>query len=104
MMSKIFQEMKYIRDCGGIKLTLNFGIHGKHDVIIFPVIQYVIGDCKGNDTLCRRKGGHSLSIQGLCRDCDISPSDGDNTCINQPLICKYTTKKDIEGKNKTIMI
>ena len=99
MMSKIFQEMKDIRDCGGIKLTLNFGLHGKHDVIAIPVIQYVIGDCKGNDTLCGRKGGHSLSMKGLCRDCNISPSDGDNTCVNEPLICKYITKTDIEGKN-----
>ena len=91
MMSKIFQEMKDMRECGGIKLTLNFGIHGKHDVIAIPVIQYVIGDCKGNDILCGMNGGHSLSMQGLCRDCNFHPSDGDNTCIKQPLICKYIT-------------
>ena len=38
MMSKISKEIKDIRDCGGIKLTLNFGIHGKHDIIAIPVI------------------------------------------------------------------
>ena len=98
MMSKIFQEMKDIRNCGGIKLTLNFGIHGIHDIIAIPLIQYIIGDCKDNDTLCGRKSGHSLSMQDLCRDCNIHPSNGDNTCVNQPLICKYITKNDIEGK------
>ena len=100
MMSKIYQEMKQIRDCGGIKLTLNFGNDGKHEVIAIPVIQYIIGDCKGNDTLCGRKGGHSLQMNGLCRDCNIHPSEGDNTCINKPLLCKYITKGDIEGKTK----
>ena len=100
MMSKIFEEMKYIRDCGGIKLTLDFGKHGKHNVIAIPVIQYIIGDCKGNDTLCGRKGGHSLNMKGLCRDCNIPPDDGDNICIDAPLICKYITKNDIEGKSK----
>ena len=100
MMSKIYLEMKQIRDCGGIKLTLNFGIHGNHTVIAVPVIQFIIGDCKGNDILCGRKGGHSLLMPGLCRDCNIHPSEGDNTCINKPLLCQYITKHDIEGKTK----
>ena len=100
MMSKIYLEMKQIRDSGGIKLTLNFGVDGKHEVIAIPVIQYVIGDCKGNDTLCGRKGGHSLQMKGLCRDCNIHPSEGDNTCIDRPLLCKYISKSDIEGKTK----
>ena len=62
MVSRIFKEMKQIRDCGGIKLTLNFGIHGIHNVIAIPAIQFIIGDCKGNDILCGRKGGHSLQL------------------------------------------
>ena len=56
MMAKIFEEMKHIRDSCGIKLTLDFGKYGTHKVIAIPVIQYIIGDCKGNDTLCGRKG------------------------------------------------
>ena len=100
MMAKIFEEMKQIRDSGGIKLTLDFGKDGTHEVIAIPVIQYIIGDCKGNDTLCGRKGGHSLGMKGLCRDCNITPDDGDNTCIEGPLICKYVTKTDVEGKLK----
>ena len=86
MMAKIFEEMKQIRECGGIKLTLDFGKDGTHEVIAIPVIQYIIGDCKGNDTLCGRKGGHSLGMKGLCQDCNITPDDGDNTCIGGPLI------------------
>ena len=77
-----------------------FGIHGNHTVIAVPVIQFIIGDCKGNDILCGRKGGHSLLMPGLCRDCNIHPSEGDNTCINKPLLCQYITKLDIEGKTK----
>ena len=96
MMSKVFQEMKQIRDCGGIKLILNFGVHGKHDVIAIYVIQYIIGDFKGNDILCGRKGGHSLQIQGLCRDCNIHPSEGDNTCINRPLLSPPNNKIEMQ--------
>ena len=55
MMFRIFEEMKLIRDAGGIKLTLDFGHHGIHEVVAIPVIQYIIGDCKGNDTLCGGK-------------------------------------------------
>ena len=99
-MAKIFEEMKQIRESGGIKLTLDFGKYGTHEVIAIPVIQYIIGDCKGNDTLCGRKGGHSLGMKGLCRDCNITPDDGDNTCIGGPLICKYVTKTDVDGKLK----
>ena len=100
MKSKIFEELKYIRDCGGIKHTLDFGKHGKHKVVAIPVIHYIIGDFKVNDTLCGRKGGHSLNMKALCRECNIPPDDDDNTCIDGPLICQYITKNDVEGKSK----
>ena len=76
MMSKIFQEMKTIRDNGGIKLCLDFGNGNVHHVTAIPVIQYIIGDCKGNDLLCGRKAGHHINMKGLCRDCNISPRNG----------------------------
>ena len=47
-----------------------------------------------------RKGGHALTMKGLCRDCNISPEDGDNTCIDRPLLCQYITKNDIENRTK----
>ena len=63
-----------------------------------PVIQFIIGDCKGNDLLCGRKGGHSLKMKGLCRDCNISPDDGDDACLNEPLKCSFVTQEQVDGK------
>ena len=100
MIGFIYKEMKQIRDNGGIRLTLDFGEKRIHDVIAIPVIQFIIGDCKGNDLLCGRKGGHSLSMRGLCRDCDIKPADGDNTCISQELICSYHVMDTFVGKTE----
>ena len=81
---------------GGIKLTLDFGKHGTHEVIAIPVIQYTIGD----HTLWGRKCGHSLGMKGLCCDCIIKPDNGDNTFNDDPLLCHYITKTDVEGKSK----
>ena len=39
-------------------------------------------------------------MKGLCRDCNIHPSEGDNICINKLLLCQYITKNDIERKIK----
>ena len=100
MMTEIFAEMKDIRDSGGLKLTLDFGSHGVHDVIAIPVIQYIVGDCKGNDVLCGRKGGHEIRMKGLCRDCNISPQDGDDVCLETPLKCKFLTKDDVLNKTQ----
>ena len=99
MMSKIFNEMREIRANGGIKLTLS--LDGRSfDVIAIPVIQFIIGDCKGNDLICGRKGGHSLQMKGLCRDCNIKPQDGDDPCLDKELLCSFLKKTDIEGKSK----
>ena len=57
MTTEIFAEMKDIRDSGGLQLTLDSGLHGVHDVIAIPVIQYIVGDCKGNDVFRRSKEG-----------------------------------------------
>ena len=100
MMTEIFAEMKDIRDSGGLKLTLDFGSHGVHDVIAIPVIQFIVGDCKGNDVLCGRKGGHDVRMKGLCRDCNISPQDGDNVCLETPLKCNFLTKDDVLNKTQ----
>ena len=100
MMTQIFKEMKDIYDAGGIRLTLDFGKDRCYDVVAIPVIQYIIGDCKGNDVLCGRKGGHSLSMGGLCRDCDISPQYGDDVCLDTPLRCNFICKDNVVGKSK----
>ena len=77
MMQEIFAKMKEIRNLGELKLTLDFGSHGEHDVITIPVIQCIVGDCKSNDVLCERKGGHDARMKGLYRDCNVSPEDSD---------------------------
>ena len=79
MIGKVFQEMKDIRDNGGIKSSLDFGCDRSHDVIEIPVIQFIIGDYKDHDLLCGRKGEHFINMKSLCRDCDVKPSDGDDT-------------------------
>ena len=86
MMAKIFEEIKYIRDCGSIKISLDFGRHGTREFIAIPIIQYIIGDCKDNDTLCGRKYCHTLGMKGLCRDCNNKLDNGDTTCIGGPLL------------------
>ena len=100
MMGRIFEEMRDIYDTGGIKMILDFGIGQTHDVIAIPVIQYIIGDCKGNDLLCGRKGGHHLLMKGLCRDCDISPNLGDDVCLDQELKCSFLNMNSVTNKSK----
>ena len=39
-------------------------------------------------------------MNGLCRDCDINPLDGDNTFIGRELIWNYIANKDLVGKIK----
>ena len=100
MMAKIFQEMKEIYDNGGIKIVLDFGNGDRHTVIAIPVIQFIIGDCKGNDLLCGRKGGHHLNMKGLCRDCNIAPKDGDKISSRRALPCKFHSIDTIVGRSK----
>ena len=54
MFSKIFKNMKDIRDTGGIHMTLDFGKTTKHDVIVIPVIQFIIIDY----LICGHTGGN----------------------------------------------
>ena len=107
MMSHIFKEFKQIYDCGGMKVNLDFrhcGGQNLGEYVLIPVIQYIIGDCKGNDLLCGRMAGHSLKMKGACRDCFISPPNLDYIPDdNEQLICKFITQEDIEGKEKAYL-
>ena len=100
MIAHIFSEFEEIQKKGGVRVVLDFGTNKTYDVVVKPVIQFIIGDCKGNDLLCGRKGGHSVKMKGLCRDCNISPDLGDDTCIGMRLKCRLLTKDDIVGKSK----
>ena len=39
-------------------------------------------------------------MNGLYRDCTINPNEGDDTCINSNLKCRFITTKYINGKSK----
>ncbi len=98
MMKVIFAELKSISDNGGLRVDIDFqdGKGVQKDIIIVPVLQYVIGDCKGNDVLCGRKGTHSLNTPMLCRDCDIPSTSADDCRYN----CTPISMDDIKGKTK----
>ena len=107
MMSHIFSEFKGIYDSGGMKVRIDLskcnGVNKEY--VILPVIQFIIGDCKGNDLLCGRMAGHSLMMKGGCRDCDISPNNLDDipSCNNDNSAefsspCKFHDKSSIVGK------
>ena len=107
MMSHIFKEFKQIHDCGGMKVNLDFrhcGGENLGEYILIPVIQYIIGDCKGNDLLCGRMSGHSLKMKGACRDCFISPESLDYLPKdNENLVCTFIQKENLEGKDSAYL-
>ena len=90
--------MKQIRDSGELLLTLDVGPTKRYDVIEIPVIQFIIGGCEGNDLLCCRKGVRALNMNGLCRDFDIKPCDGDNIFIDQEFMFNFIKNYDVIGK------
>ena len=56
-------------------------------------VQFVIGDCKGNDTLCGRYGSHGERVKHLVRDCDILTNESDNP----DHVCRFFTKGEVQG-------
>ena len=99
MLKHIFREFRSINENGRIKVDIDFqdGRGIQKDIILVPVIQYVIGDCRGNDVHCAgRKGTHSLNTPNLCRDCNIPSQQGDNPNF----WCRPIKMSDIRGKSK----
>ena len=83
-MKSLFSKIKKIRDWSGLKLTLDFGSDGVHDVIVISAVQYIVGDCKDNDVL-GEKWEHDIWMKCLCQDFNASPKDGDDVCLNTSL-------------------
>ena len=77
------------------------------DIIIVPVIQYIIGDCKGNNVHCGRKGTHVLTTPRLCRDCNIPSSEADNVNYryNMALMSDFQnkTKQEMDAMSHYII-
>ena len=100
IIAAIFAELKEMYESGGIRMTLDFGNGKKHDVIGIPVVQFIIGDAKGNDVLCLRKPCYTKQVKMLCRDCTISPHDASKVTVDEPLICDFITKDFVTSKSK----
>ena len=76
-LSHILKELVQIQQEGGLPLSFNIAGRPISGVAKIP-IQFVIGDCKGNDILCGRYGSHGEKVKHLVRDCDILTEDADD--------------------------
>ena len=92
MMTHILKDMVRIQEGGGIEMTLTIGDKSFTGTAKLPV-QFVIGDCKGNDILCGRYGSHGEKVKHLVRDCDIQCEDADNP----DHVCRYFTEAEVQG-------
>lgn len=100
MLKYILAEFKTINDNGGIKSTIQLN-NTQHELTLFPVISYIIGDIEGMDPLCGRMKSHTMNMNGLCRDCDIYPTNGDNIHLHyKGLLCSYWSKSKMELLSK----
>ena len=88
----ILQELIGIQNQGGFELTLKIGDKSFDAVAKVPV-QFIIGDCKGNDYLCGRFGSHRRNVKHLVRDCDVLTEDGDNP--NH--VCRFISAAEVES-------
>ena len=97
ILNVILSEFKILQGMdGGMEWDLNF--QGKRHKVVFKfAVQVVLGDCKGNNSLCGQFGGHSLQSEKLCRDCMVSPMESDDP----EHICTFVTLDDVKDKSKT---
>jgi len=83
----------------GIILPIPYDGNGERLYRCFPILQFIISDCKGADYLTGRFGSHSKNVRGLVRDCNIPTRLGDR--YNH--VCQYFSKlsmqrsRDVEG-------
>ena len=90
-LSILLQEIKTLQMEGGIPydLKLKNGNYRKVNLVLY--LQFVIGDTKGHDLLCTRKGSHHLSMPQMLRDCCVTPDE----CDNLQHICKFRKIADV---------
>ena len=66
-------------------------------IVVFKVaVQVIIGDCKGNDTLCGKYGTHSKNSRSFCRDCKVTYDESDDASHH----CIWIEPSDVIGKPK----
>ena len=54
-------------------------------------VQFVIGDCKGNNALCGPYGSHGEKVKHLVCDCDILTKDADDP----DHMCSFFTQEQV---------
>ena len=96
MCKYILRELKDIQTSGGISFDLTIDGTTWNNVCGKVAVQFIIGDCKGNDILCGRYGSHSDKVPYLVRDCNVKTEDADDT----EHVCQYWVSSGIERWNK----
>lgn len=95
MLKEIFGELRVLQETGiCCDLVLDDVEH--NNVLLYPDIQYIIGDCEGNDKLCGRFASHSTDTPWLCRDCNVPSQQGHDHMFQ----CTFTTKADFVDKSR----
>ena len=92
MMAHILKDLVRIQQNGGIEMTLKIGEKSIHCTAKVPV-QFIIGDCKGDDILCGRYGSHGERVRHLVRDCDILTLESDDP----DHVCRFFTSTEVQG-------
>ncbi len=92
----ILKEFVELQQKGfALDVPISEGLEPGHKRITFiPVLQAVIGDCKGADALCGRYGSHS-GLSHLDRDCDVLHIHAD--CSSHE--CKYRRREIFDRMN-----
>lgn len=93
MMAHILKDLVRIQQNGGIEMTLSIGNKKSFTGTAKVPVQFVIGDCKGNDILCSRYGSHGERVRHLVWDCDVLFEDSDNP----DHVCRYFTEGEVQG-------
>ena len=91
-LAHVMNGVRGLQNCGGMDWTFTSREGRQHKKRLVFTSQYIIGDCKGNDTLCGRYGTHAHT-GGLVRDCDILTVDGDSTLHR----CRFRQHNEVKA-------
>lgn len=64
------------------------------------MIQFIIGDFKGNNPLCSRKGDNGISMEDLCHVYNDKTAYSANICIYRRLLYSFHVQDNIVEKQK----
>jgi Plavaka transposase len=90
----MLQELVNIQQEGGMEMEVCFtgdNVYVKK-TIIFSVA-FVMGDCKGNDSLAGRFASHTKGVRRISRACNCRSQDSDQTNFQ----CEFVTMDEVQG-------